>query len=93
MQPSSPNQTNYITDNIQPAQPSERPTIDYRLSRDTIEFPASSVIPIEHQLNLEDKMSSQQSTPTANQSVTGIWDTVNLPLVDTPDALNKAAVR
>lgn len=93
MQPSSPNQTNYITDNIQPPPPIERPTIDYRLSRDTIEYPGSSVIPIEQQLNTEDKMSSQVSTPTANQSITGLWDTVNLPLVDTPDALNKAAVR
>lgn len=93
MQPSSPNQTNFITDNIQPAQPNERPTLDYRLSRDTVEYPGSSVIPVEHLSNLEDKMSSQVSTPTVNQSVTGTWDTVNLPLVDTPDALNKAAVR
>ncbi|XP_034475188.1 calcium/calmodulin-dependent 3',5'-cyclic nucleotide phosphodiesterase 1 isoform X3 [Drosophila innubila] len=94
MQPSSPNQTNFATDNPQIARSTDRQTYDYRLSRDTIEYPNSisvgptgSVIPgIDH--------SSDHSVETgSNLSMSDIWETEHLPPVDTPDALNKAAIR
>ncbi|XP_032584705.1 calcium/calmodulin-dependent 3',5'-cyclic nucleotide phosphodiesterase 1 isoform X3 [Drosophila mojavensis] len=94
MQPSSPNQTNFVTDAaVQPA-PIERPTFDYRLSRDTTEY-QSSVLAAPSSLfhPLMDQSSRQSLQSVSNTSAGDVWDTENLPPVDTPDALNKAAVR
>ncbi|XP_017857590.1 PREDICTED: calcium/calmodulin-dependent 3',5'-cyclic nucleotide phosphodiesterase 1A-like isoform X1 [Drosophila arizonae] len=94
MQPSSPNQTNFVTDApVQPT-PIERPTFDYRLSRDTTEY-QNSVLAAPGSLfhPLMDQSSRQSLQSVSNTSAGDVWDTENLPPVDTPDALNKAAVR
>ncbi|KAH8392936.1 hypothetical protein KR215_011572 [Drosophila sulfurigaster] len=96
MQPSSPNQTNFATDNTQNARSTERPTYDYRLSRDTIEYPNSISLGAMGSVQDPgfDNHSADNSAETgSNVSLTGIWETDNLPSVDTPDALNKAAIR
>ncbi|KAM8717561.1 hypothetical protein ACLKA7_004284 [Drosophila subpalustris] len=95
MQPSSPNQTNFATDNSQIARSLERPTYDYRQSRDTIEYPNSIIAgPTGSVLDPSLDHSSDHSVETgSNLSMAGIWETENLPPVDTPDALNKAAIR
>ncbi|XP_030080220.1 calcium/calmodulin-dependent 3',5'-cyclic nucleotide phosphodiesterase 1 isoform X5 [Drosophila hydei] len=93
MQPSSPNQTNFVTDaNIPTA---ERATFDYRISRDTGEFQNSVTTgQIGSIFNpLMDQSSRQSLQSASNTSIGDVWDTERLPPVDTPDALNKAAVR
>lgn len=91
MQPSSPNPTNFVTDNIE-APRIDRPTLDCRSSRDTLEY-ETSVRPLDNQTIQDNKMSGPSTATHSNQSLSGMWDTDNLPPVDTPDALNKAAVR
>ncbi|XP_030242025.1 calcium/calmodulin-dependent 3',5'-cyclic nucleotide phosphodiesterase 1 isoform X2 [Drosophila navojoa] len=94
MQPSSPNQTNFVTD--VPAQPApiERQTFDYRISRDTTEYQNSVLAAPSSMFHpLMDQSSRQSLQSVSNTSAGDVWDTENLPPVDTPDALNKAAVR
>lgn len=91
MQPSSPNPTNFVTDNVE-APRVDRATIDYRSSRDTLDY-QMSLNPLDNQLPQDDKMSAPSTATHSNQSLSGTWETDTLPPVDTPDALNKAAVR
>ncbi|XP_030556528.1 calcium/calmodulin-dependent 3',5'-cyclic nucleotide phosphodiesterase 1 isoform X3 [Drosophila novamexicana] len=95
MQPSSPNQTNFVTDTPHIPSSTERPTYDLRISRDTIDYPNSiSAGPVGSIFNPLVEQSSQRSIETgSNMSVADAWETETLPPVDTPDALNKAAVR
>ncbi|KRF81625.1 dual specificity calcium/calmodulin-dependent 3',5'-cyclic nucleotide phosphodiesterase 1 isoform X6 [Drosophila virilis] len=95
MQPSSPNQTNFVTDTPHIPSSTERPTYDLRISRDTIDYPNSiSAGPVGTIFNPLIEQSSQRSLETgSNMSVADAWETETLPAVDTPDALNKAAVR
>ncbi|XP_033149453.1 calcium/calmodulin-dependent 3',5'-cyclic nucleotide phosphodiesterase 1 isoform X6 [Drosophila busckii] len=89
MQPSSPNQTNFTTD-TQLQTSADPSTYDFRPDRESSE---SAVSP-RAQPTLKAEGSSIQSFDTvSNISVVGQWETETLPPVDTPDALNKAAMR
>ncbi|XP_068151916.1 dual specificity calcium/calmodulin-dependent 3',5'-cyclic nucleotide phosphodiesterase 1 isoform X5 [Drosophila tropicalis] len=95
MQPSSPNPTNYSPDNVQVALSTS--AIDMTAGgRDSADYQSSSIntnrISLMRSENASDSVHSFETT--SNISVTpSQWDTENLPPVDTPDALNKAAVR
>ncbi|XP_064535121.1 dual specificity calcium/calmodulin-dependent 3',5'-cyclic nucleotide phosphodiesterase 1 isoform X6 [Drosophila montana] len=94
MQPSSPNQTNFVTDTPHIPSVTERPTYDLRISRDTIDYQNSISGPVGSIFNPLVDQSSQRSLESgSNISVADAWETETLPPVDTPDALNKAAVR
>ncbi|XP_032595165.1 calcium/calmodulin-dependent 3',5'-cyclic nucleotide phosphodiesterase 1 isoform X4 [Drosophila grimshawi] len=89
MQPSSPNKTNFATDATPAAL--DRNTSEYRAGRESSEFLNSTTGTL---FPINDRETSDQSIDTgSNLSVADAWETETLPPVDTPDALNKAAVR
>ncbi|XP_033249996.1 calcium/calmodulin-dependent 3',5'-cyclic nucleotide phosphodiesterase 1 isoform X8 [Drosophila miranda] len=97
MQPSSPNASNYVPENVQvsSANPS---TTDINAGRDSLEyFTNQSLNPTAHT-----SMSRENDNPQSHHSYENAsnlsfgaiqWETESLPPVDTPDALNKAAGR
>ncbi|XP_026844818.1 calcium/calmodulin-dependent 3',5'-cyclic nucleotide phosphodiesterase 1 isoform X4 [Drosophila persimilis] len=97
MQPSSPNASNYLPENVQvsSANPS---TTDINAGRDSLEyFTNQSLNPTAHT-----SMSRENDNPQSHHSYENAsnlsfgaiqWETESLPPVDTPDALNKAAGR
>uniref|UniRef100_A0A6P4EVK3 Phosphodiesterase n=1 Tax=Drosophila rhopaloa TaxID=1041015 RepID=A0A6P4EVK3_DRORH len=100
MQPSSPNATNYLADNIQISSANLSQT-EMGVGRESGEYNT-----VGHSINVAGNNSflrgdtdiPQESghsfeTPSNISFAAGQWDTESLPPVDTPDALNKAAGR
>ncbi|XP_043641153.1 calcium/calmodulin-dependent 3',5'-cyclic nucleotide phosphodiesterase 1 isoform X7 [Drosophila teissieri] len=100
MQPSSPNATNYLADNIQISSANLSQT-EMVVGRDSADYTAMHSINVgvgNNSLLRGDTDIPQESghsfeTPSNMSFAAGQWDTENLPPVDTPDALNKAAGR
>ncbi|KRJ97593.1 calcium/calmodulin-dependent 3',5'-cyclic nucleotide phosphodiesterase 1 isoform X8 [Drosophila yakuba] len=100
MQPSSPNATNYLADNIQISSANLSQT-EMVVGRDSADYTAMHSINVgvgNNSLLRGDTDIPQESghsfeTPSNISFAAGQWDTESLPPVDTPDALNKAAGR
>ncbi|XP_039484726.1 calcium/calmodulin-dependent 3',5'-cyclic nucleotide phosphodiesterase 1 isoform X8 [Drosophila santomea] len=100
MQPSSPNATNYLADNIQITSANLSQT-EMVVGRDSADYTAMHSINVgvgNNSLLRGDTDIPQESghsfeTPSNISFAAGQWDTESLPPVDTPDALNKAAGR
>ncbi|XP_044251222.1 dual specificity calcium/calmodulin-dependent 3',5'-cyclic nucleotide phosphodiesterase 1 isoform X3 [Drosophila takahashii] len=100
MQPSSPNATNYLADNIQisSANLSQTEMVPGRDSTDYTNMHSINVGVGNNSFLRGDTDIPQESghsfeTPSNISFAAGQWDTESLPPVDTPDALNKAAGR
>ncbi|KQS70536.1 uncharacterized protein Dere_GG10295, isoform D [Drosophila erecta] len=100
MQPSSPNATNYLADNIQisSANLSQTEMVAGRESADYTNMHSINLGVANNSLLRGDTDIPQESghsfeTPSNMSFAAGQWDTESLPPVDTPDALNKAAGR
>ncbi|XP_015036332.2 calcium/calmodulin-dependent 3',5'-cyclic nucleotide phosphodiesterase 1 isoform X8 [Drosophila pseudoobscura] len=97
MQPSSPNASNYLPENV-PVSSANPSTTDINAGRDSLEyFTNQSLNPTAHT-----SMSRENDNPQSHHSYENAsnlsfgaiqWETESLPPVDTPDALNKAAGR
>ncbi|XP_023031686.1 calcium/calmodulin-dependent 3',5'-cyclic nucleotide phosphodiesterase 1 isoform X3 [Drosophila willistoni] len=95
MQPSSPNPTNYSPDNVQVASNTTSAHDMTAGGRESAEYQSSintNRISLMRSENPSDSVHSFETTSNISVSPSQ-WDTENLPPVDTPDALNKAAVR
>nr|XP_016932055.1 calcium/calmodulin-dependent 3',5'-cyclic nucleotide phosphodiesterase 1 isoform X7 [Drosophila suzukii] len=100
MQPSSPNATNYLADNIQvsSATLSQTEMVPGRDSTDyttmhSINVGAGNNSFLRGDTDIPQESGHSFETPSNISFAAGQWDTESLPQVDTPDALNKAAGR
>ncbi|XP_050741285.1 dual specificity calcium/calmodulin-dependent 3',5'-cyclic nucleotide phosphodiesterase 1 isoform X5 [Drosophila biarmipes] len=100
MQPSSPNATNYLADNIQASSAtlSQTEVIPGRDSTDyttmhSINVGAGNNSFLRGDTDIPQESGHSFETPSNISFAAGQWDTESLPPVDTPDALNKAAGR
>ncbi|XP_037712172.1 calcium/calmodulin-dependent 3',5'-cyclic nucleotide phosphodiesterase 1 isoform X8 [Drosophila subpulchrella] len=100
MQPSSPNATNYLADNIQvsSANLSQTEMVPGRDSTDyttmhSINVGAGNNSFLRGDTDIPQESGHSFETPSNISFAAGQWDTESLPPVDTPDALNKAAGR
>ncbi|KAH8356233.1 hypothetical protein KR200_002556, partial [Drosophila serrata] len=93
MQPSSPNSTNYVADNLQnsSANLSQSESADHTANHSLNAMGTGSFL----RGDTDIPTPSQQSYETTSilSFNAGQWETESLPAVDTPDALNKAALR
>ncbi|KAH8242047.1 hypothetical protein KR038_011378, partial [Drosophila bunnanda] len=93
MQPSSPNSTNYAADNLQnsSANLSQSESADHTATHSLNALGTGSFL----RGDTDIPTTSQQSYETTSvlSFNAGQWETESLPAVDTPDALNKAALR
>ncbi|XP_052853158.1 dual specificity calcium/calmodulin-dependent 3',5'-cyclic nucleotide phosphodiesterase 1 isoform X7 [Drosophila gunungcola] len=99
MQPSSPNATNYLADNIQISSANLSQT-EMVGGRDSNDYTAAHSINVagnnsflRGDTDIPQESGHSFETPSSISFAAGQWDTESLPPVDTPDALNKAAGR
>ncbi|KMY89823.1 calcium/calmodulin-dependent 3',5'-cyclic nucleotide phosphodiesterase 1 isoform X5 [Drosophila simulans] len=99
MQPSSPNATNYLADNIQISSANLSQT-EMVVGRDSADYTAMHSINVgvgnsflRGDTDIPQESGHSFETPSNMSFTAGQWDTESLPPVDTPDALNKAAGR
>ncbi|XP_033173895.1 calcium/calmodulin-dependent 3',5'-cyclic nucleotide phosphodiesterase 1 isoform X7 [Drosophila mauritiana] len=99
MQPSSPNATNYLADNIQISSANLSQT-EMVVGRDSADYTAMHSINVgvgnsflRGDTDIPQESGHSFETPSNMSFAAGQWDTESLPPVDTPDALNKAAGR
>ncbi|XP_017115546.1 calcium/calmodulin-dependent 3',5'-cyclic nucleotide phosphodiesterase 1 isoform X2 [Drosophila elegans] len=99
MQPSSPNATNYLADNIQFSSVNLSQT-EMVGGRDSNDYTAAHSINVagnnsflRGDTDIPQESGHSFESPSTISFAAGQWDTESLPPVDTPDALNKAAGR
>ncbi|KAH8266587.1 hypothetical protein KR018_001834, partial [Drosophila ironensis] len=101
MQPSSPNTTNYMPDNVasssvtlsQSEMKSGRESGENMTANQSMTGTRLNSCTREHMSEVADSSRHSFESPSNQSFTTGQWETESLPAVDTPDALNKAAGR
>ncbi|KAH8248868.1 hypothetical protein KR032_003927 [Drosophila birchii] len=93
MQPSSPNSTNYVADNLQnsSANLSQSESGDHTATHSINALGTGSFLRGDTDIPTTSRQSYESNSILSFSA--GQWETESLPPVDTPDALNKAALR